>query len=284
MENTKQLQDNSIKGIVKRLGSTGILSVVIGVAFIVTLIFVKWEAAFTLNNVFKWENSGWVIAQSFSLASFVVAVLLLQFKSKKNILLFKIIAMILVVVGQIFVSIVGKFDTVAANGLFNMIPAIWVSFASGLGIYLIYKPSKNVKLIGGLAIAVVSTIHTILVQVLVLGKDIDALTIISIIYMCELIIAFTESTASKVRKYNCLAVAIGIIFYFVSSNPINAVNQIFNLVSCVIGIVRLDLNKNKKEMVSIAQQSVVPTETIATVEKETAPTTQIDLTESAELN
>ena len=107
-----------------------------------------------------------------------------------------------------------------------------------VSLYFAYKPDtkKIVKYIASLLIVILLVILNI-----IYWKNLYNL--FSIILGAFLVFTFMQEKAATIRKLSVIAEILSITYYAILLSPTNVIIEIIGLVSAIVGIVRLDLNK-----------------------------------------
>ncbi len=174
----------------------------------------------------------WFVSQGFALIGLIFVVISTQQKTTKGIMIHRNIATISVFIGLCFLGNLSSIILCGVGILRNLI---------GL-IFSIKKNTKQyVKIISGVClVALLITLNIIFWK--------DWLNILSIVLGTMLIITFLQKSPKAVRIWTVASEVVSITYYGLLLSPINVGIEVFGLVSAIVGIIRLDINRKPKNL------------------------------------
>ena len=171
----------------------------------------------------------WYISQAFAFIGLIFIVISNQQKSTKKYIWLYTIATLAVVIG---LAINGEISALilCVAGIIRNITSL---------IFAYYPNTKN-------SIKIVSTIFVLsLIVVLNIIFWQNYLNLLSILVGTLLVICFLQKTPKLMRRWMVVTEIVSIVYYSLLLLPINVAIELFGLISAIVGIVRLDLNKQK---------------------------------------
>ena len=172
----------------------------------------------------------WVINQIFAFIGLIFVVISFQQKDSKKLIILRNFATLFVFIGLCFLGNVSAIIFCGAGVIRNLIT-----------LYFAYKPnvSKILKYVSSALLILLITILNI-----IYWKNL--LNIYSILLGTVAVITFMQTKASTIRKMSVFAEILSIVYYALLLSPINVAIEVTGLVSVIIGIIRLDINKKNK--------------------------------------
>ena len=169
----------------------------------------------------------WIANQIFAFIGLIFVVFSFQQKSTKKLLILRNFSTGFVFTGLCFLGNISAIIFCGAGVIRNLV-----------SLYFAYKPDtkKIVKYIASLLIVILLVILNI-----IYWKNLYNL--FSIILGAFLVFTFMQEKASTIRKLSVIAEILSITYYAILLSPTNVIIEIIGLISAIVGIVRLDLNK-----------------------------------------
>lgn len=171
----------------------------------------------------------WYVSQALALVGLVFVVISTQQKSTKKYILFYTIATVVVVIGLCFLGETSALILSGAGIIRNII-----------SLYFACNENANKK---------IKWVAVSFVLVLIVGLNIvfwqNYLNILSILVGVLLVVCFIQKTPSLMRKWMVVAEIVSIVYYSLLLAPMNVAIEVFGLVSAIVGIIRLDLKREK---------------------------------------
>lgn len=173
----------------------------------------------------------WWTAQAFALIGLVFVIISNQQKTSKNLLVFRNLATTCVLISVCFLGEVSAIIMCGVGVVRNIVALVFA-----------IKPQikQGWKICAG-ALLIVSLIALNIV----FWKN--WLNIFSIIVGSLLVITFLQNTAKSIRIFTVIAEVLAVVYYGLMLSPINVAFEAFSLVAALVGIIRLDVNHNKKD-------------------------------------
>ena len=177
---------------------------------------------------FTWQ---WIVNQIFAFVGLIFVVISFQQKSTKKLLILRNFATGFVFIGLCFLGNISAIIFCGAGVIRNLV-----------SLYFAYKPDtkKSLKYIASILIILLLVVLNI-----IYWKNLYNLY--SIMLGTLAVITFMQEKASTIRKLSVVAEILSIIYYSLLLSPTNVVIEVVGLISAIVGIVRLDLKKSKKE-------------------------------------
>ena len=178
---------------------------------------------------FTWQ---WVVNQIFAFIGLIFVVFSFQQKSTKKLLFLRNFATGFVFIGLCFLGNISAIIFCGAGVIRNLV-----------SLYFAYKPNTK---------KIIKYIASILIVLLLIVLNIiywkNLYNLYSIMLGTLAVITFMQEKSSTIRKLSVVSEILSITYYALLLSPTNVIIEIVGLVSAIVGIIRLDLNKNKKEV------------------------------------
>lgn len=171
----------------------------------------------------------WIVNQIFAFIGLIFVVISFQQESTKKLLILRNLATIFVFIGLSFLGNISAIIFCGAGVIRNIV-----------SLYFAYKPNTK-KFIKYLA----SILIVILLVVLNIIYWNNLYNLYSIILGTVAVITFMQEKSSTIRKLSVVFGTLSVTYYSLLLSPTNVVIEIVGLVSAIVGIIRLDLNKCK---------------------------------------
>lgn len=173
----------------------------------------------------------WWVSQGLALLGLVFVVIAMQQRETKPLLWYRVIAVTVIVIGLCFLGNVSAI-ILGGSGLVQLFVALLFA----------YKPSikPEFKLITAALLAV----SVIALNIIFWG---GYLSIMAMVYGVGALAATLQKKASTIRKLTVIICMLGIVYYGLLLAPINAVMEGIALISAAVGIIRLDIKRERKE-------------------------------------
>lgn len=171
----------------------------------------------------------WIVNQIFAFVGLIFIVFSFQQKSAKKLLILRNFATGFVFVGLCFLGNVSVIIFCGAGVIRNLV-----------SIYFAYKPDtkKPIKYLASILIVLLLIVLNIIFWN-------NLYNLYSIMLGTLAVITFMQEKSSTIRKLSVVFEILSIIYYSLLLSPTNVVIEIIGLVSAIVGIIRLDLNKNE---------------------------------------
>lgn len=172
----------------------------------------------------------WIVNQIFAFIGLIFVVLSFQQKSTKKLIILRNFATGFVFIGLCFLGNISAIIFCGAGVIRNLV-----------SLYFAYKPNskKSIKYLASLLIIMLLVILNI-----IYWKNLYNL--FSMILGIFAVITFMQEKASTIRKLSVITEILSITYYALLLSPTNIIIEIVGLVSAIVGIVRLDLKKDKE--------------------------------------
>ena len=169
----------------------------------------------------------WIANQIFAFIGLIFVVFSFQQKSTKKLLILRNFSTGFVFIGLCFLGNISAIIFCGAGVIRNLV-----------SLYFAYKPDtkKSIKYIA-------STLIVVLLAVLNIIYWKNLYNLFSIFLGTFLVITFMQEKSSTIRKLSVMAEILAIIYYAILLSPTNVIIEIIGLISAIVGIIRLDLNK-----------------------------------------
>lgn len=171
----------------------------------------------------------WITNQILAFAGLIFVILSNQQRTPFKLLLMRTIATFFVFAGLCFLGNISAILMCGAGVLRNFV-----------SLYFATKPNtkKSIKYFA-----------SILIVILLVGLNIifwnNWLNIYSIILGSFNVYTFMQESASKIRKCSVIAETLAVTYYCILFTPVNIIIDSFGLISAIVGIIRLDIKKEK---------------------------------------
>ena len=176
-------------------------------------------------------TSDWIINQIFAFIGLIFVVISFQQKSTKKLIILRNFATLFVFIGLCFLGNTSAIIFCGAGVIRNLVT-----------LYFAYKPNtkKIIKYIASSAIIIL-----LIVLNIIYWKNLYNL--FSIVLGTLAVVTFMQKEPSTIRKLSVICEILSITYYALLLSPINVINEVIGLISAIIGIIRLDINKTKKK-------------------------------------
>ena len=172
----------------------------------------------------------WIISQILAFISLVFVIISFQQKGAKKLIIFRNIATFFSFAGLCFLGNISAIIMCGAGVIRNLTSLYFITKE---------KVNKNIKLLASVLIVILLIILNI-----VYWKNIY--NIFSIVVGTMNVVTFMQENAKLIRKFSMISGTLATIYCLLIYSPINALIELFGLVSAIIGIIRLDIKKNKE--------------------------------------
>ena len=173
-------------------------------------------------------STEWILNQVFAFIGLIFVVISYQQKDSKKLIIFRNIATLFVFIGLIIYGNVSAIIFCGVGAIRNLV-----------ALYFAYKPNTN-KIYKYVA----STVLALILVVLNIIYWKNYLNIFSIVIGVLAIITFMQNKASTIRKLSVSLEILSISYYGLLLSPTNVAIEVIGLISAIIGILRLDREKN----------------------------------------
>lgn len=172
----------------------------------------------------------WIVNQIFALIGLVFVVISFQQKDSKKLIILRNFATLFVFIGLCFLGNISAIIFCGAGVIRNLIT-----------LYFAYKPnaSKVLKYTS-------SVLLILLIAILNIIYWKNLYNLYSIILGTAAVITFMQTKASTIRKMSVFTEILSIVYYALLLSPINVAIEVIGLISVIVGIIRLDIKKNKE--------------------------------------
>lgn len=172
----------------------------------------------------------WIVNQIFAFIGLIFVIFSFQQKSTKKLIILRNFATGFVFIGLCFLGNISAIIFCGAGVIRNLV-----------SLYFAYKPNskKNVKYLASVLIIMLLVILNI-----IYWKNLYNLY--SMVLGTLAVITFMQEKASTIRKLSVVSEVLSITYYALLLSPTNVVIEVVGLVSVIVGIVRLDLKKDKE--------------------------------------
>lgn len=180
--------------------------------------------------IFTWQ---WWVAQSFALVALILVICSNLSKDIKGITKYKLISTSFSFTGICFL---GQMAAIILNAIGIL--------RGTVAVILAYHPNIPNKVRWSLAAMII----VILISLNIIFYT-SYTSILSMIVGTGLIIAFMQKKASVIRIITVIMCSISTTLYVIINSPISALMDFTSLASAFIGIIRIDLKKEKYEVI-----------------------------------
>lgn len=172
----------------------------------------------------------WILSQILAFISLVFVIISFQQKTAKRLIIFRNIATFFSFVGLCFLGNISAIIMCGAGVIRNL-----------TALYFVTKEvvNKNIKLIASILIVILLVILNIIYWN-------NMFNIFSILVGTMNVVTFMQENAKLIRKFSVISGTLATIYCLLIYSPINALIELFGLISAIIGIIRLDIKMNKK--------------------------------------
>ena len=179
----------------------------------------------------------WWVAQGFAFVGLIFVIISFQQKEAKKLIWLRSIATWFVFTGLFFLGNLSAIIMCGAGVLRNAV-----------ALYFTYKPDTKIYwkyASGGVIVALLVILNIIFWK--------DFYNLLSILLGAFNVFTFMQSTAKRIRFCSIIAEVIAITYYSLLFTPVNIIIEVFGLVSAIVGIIRLDIKRNKKTETSLPE-------------------------------
>ncbi|MDE6141994.1 MAG: YgjV family protein [Bacilli bacterium] len=169
----------------------------------------------------------WVLSQMLAFISLVFVIISFQQKGAVKLIIFRNIATFFSFVGLCFLGNISAIIMCGAGVIRNLTSLYFITRD---------KVNKNIKLLASVFIVILLIILNI-----IYWKDIY--NIFSIVVGTMNVVTFMQENAKLIRKFSVVSGTFATIYCLLIYSPINALIELFGLVSAIVGIIRLDVKK-----------------------------------------
>ena len=172
----------------------------------------------------------WVVNQIFAFIGLIFVIFSFQQKSTKKLIILRNFATGFVFIGLCFLGNISAIIFCGAGVIRNLV-----------SLYFAYKPNskKSIKYLASLLIIMLLVILNI-----IYWKNLYNL--FSMILGIFAVITFMQEKAATIRKLSVVSEILSITYYSLLLSPTNIIIEIVGLISAIVGIVRIDLKKDKE--------------------------------------
>ena len=172
----------------------------------------------------------WITNQIFAFIGLIFVVFSFQQKSTKKLLILRNFATLFVFIGLCFLGNISAIIMCGAGVIRNLVTLY----------FAIKQDTKNtIKLIASILIILLLVVLNIIYWQ-------NWYNLYSILLGTMSVFTFMQKKASSIRKLSVINEILSITYFGLLLSPINIVIEFIGLISAVIGIIRLDINKKKK--------------------------------------
>lgn len=168
----------------------------------------------------------WIISQILAFISLVLVIISFQQKGAKKLIIFRNIATLFSFAGLCFLGNLSAIIMCGAGVIRNLVS---LYFATKGG-------SKNKKIFA-------SSLIVLLLIVLNIIYWNNIFNVFSIIVGTMNVVTFMQDNAKLIRKFSVISGTLATIYCLLIFAPVNAVIELFGLISAIVGIIRLDIKK-----------------------------------------
>ena len=172
----------------------------------------------------------WIVNQIFAFIGLVFVVFSFQQKSTKKLLLLRNFATGFVFIGLCFLGNISAIIFCGAGVIRNLV-----------SLYFAYKTDTK---------KIIKYIASILIVLLLIVLNViywkNLYNLYSIVLGTIALITFMQEKSSTIRKLSVVSEILSITYYALLLSPTNVVIEVVGLVSVIVGIIRLDINKKSE--------------------------------------
>ena len=169
----------------------------------------------------------WWVSQVLAFVGLVFVVTSNQQKTTIKLLLFRNLATLFVFVGVCFLGELSAIIMGGAGVLRNLVSLVFAIKKS---------TNKTAKVLASVVISILLVVLNI-----IFWKSL--LNLYSILLGIWMVIAFMQEKAKTIRAFGLVAEIFSIIYFILLGSPVNIIIEVFGLISVIVGIIRLDINK-----------------------------------------
>ncbi len=168
----------------------------------------------------------WIISQILAFVSFVLVIISFQQKGAKKLLIFRNVATFFSFASLCFLGNLSAIIMCGA-GVIRNLTSLYFATKGG---------SKKMKLVASILIVVLLIVLNIIYWN-------NLYNIFSIIVGTMNVVTFMQDDAKSIRKFSIISGTLATTYCFLIFAPVNAIIELFGLVSAIVGIIRLDRKK-----------------------------------------
>ncbi len=169
----------------------------------------------------------WYINQICAFIGLIFVVISFQQKDTKRLIVLRNFATAFVFIGLCFLGNISAIIFCGAGVIRNLVT-----------LYFAYNPeSKKIIKYGSSALIIL----LLIILNIIYWENI--LNVFSIVIGSLAVISFMQEKASTIRKFSVFLEIMSITYYSILLSPVNVAIETIGLISAIIGIIRLDINK-----------------------------------------
>lgn len=176
----------------------------------------------------------WYVNQGFALIALVLVIISVQQKGTLKLLIFEWLATSSVFIGLCFLGNLSAIFMVGAGVVRDVVAIIFVLMPK-------IKHKSAYQVCCGILISILLVVLNIIFWT-------DWLNLLSILIGVLGVYTFFQKSSARIRGWLVVREILIVIYYGILLSPINVVIDAFSLVSAIVGIIRLDVRKQKLPM------------------------------------